>query len=362
MSATSFGCEPLAAVDPQVLGLTYWFEAAREGEPYTVTIRFTGRRRTADGKPGQEETFSVLETVDPVLPGSGRIAITARVHGIAPGTWDVSAAPIEHAYRRARSRRSDSGRRLLPSTASASATTGWGPVIDVRAPGARLGVWSALVGLGVVIAIVLQAVLAARAEMDVAWIVPLSLVASLAGLAGAKLYFLALHRRQPRGLITTGLCLQGFVLGAVGTAIVGALVLGISPGVLLDVTAPGLLFALAVGRIGCFLGGCCAGRPTASRWGLWSSDRRLSTRRIPTQLFESTLAGSLGVVAIAIAWMTMPRPAGALFVATFATYTLGRQLVLPFRDIPRKTARGRIAAIVITGAILIADITLVVLL
>jgi phosphatidylglycerol:prolipoprotein diacylglycerol transferase len=229
-------------------------------------------------------------------------------------------------------------------------------VIDVRAPGARLGVWSALVGLGVIIAIALQAVLAARAEMDVARIVQLSLVASLAGLVGAKLYFLALHRGARRGLITTGMCLQGFVLGAVGTAIAGALVLGISPGELLDATAPGLLFALAVGRIGCFLGGCCAGRPTASRLGLWSSDRRLSTRRVPTQLFESTLAGSLGMIALAIAWTTTPQPAGTLFVATIAAFTLGRQLVLPLRDIPRKTTRGRIVVVVATGAILIADI------
>ena len=35
------------------------------------------------------------------------------------------------------------------------------------------------------------------------------------------------------------------------------------------VTAPGLLVAMAVGRVGCFFAGCCGGPPTASRWGVW---------------------------------------------------------------------------------------------
>jgi len=355
--ATSFGCEPLAEIEPQALGLTYWFEASPAGEPYPVTIRFTGRRVGVDGSPGHADRFSVLETVESVLPGSGRIAITTRVYGVAAGRWQVSAAPIKHARRRSRgAARGESRRQATLPSASSSATSGWAPVIGVRAPGARLGAWPALVGLGVIVAFAVQALLAARAGMDLAQVSVVSLVASLAGLGGAKVYYLVLHRGEPRGLLVTGMCLQGFVLGAIGTVIVEALLLGIPSGRLLDLTTPGLLFAMAIGRVGCFLGGCCAGRPTASRWGLWSSDRRLATRRIPTQLLESALAGSLGVAALSAAWVTTPHPAGILFVGAITTYTLGRQLLLPLRDLPRKTVRGRTVAIVAAGVILAADV------
>jgi prolipoprotein diacylglyceryltransferase len=73
------------------------------------------------------------------------------------------------------------------------------------------------------------------------------------------------------------------------------MVLHVPAGVFLDVTAPGLLFAMAVGRVGCFFAGCCGGPPTASCWGVWSSDQHVGARRIPTQLLESVLAFSLGL-------------------------------------------------------------------
>jgi phosphatidylglycerol:prolipoprotein diacylglycerol transferase len=94
------------------------------------------------------------------------------------------------------------------------------------------------------------------------------------------------------------MCIQGFGLGAIGTLVIGAWATGMPAGPLLDVTAPGLLVGMTIGRFGCFFGGCCAGRPTASRWGLWSSDRRLGVRRVPTQLLESTVALVVGLAAL----------------------------------------------------------------
>ena len=162
-------------------------------------------------------------------------------------------------------------------------------------------------------------------------------------------------------MLTVGMCIQGFVLGAIGSLVVGALVAGIPVGRLLDVTAPGLLFAMAIGRWGCFLGGCCAGRPSASRWALWSSDKRLGTRRIPTQLFESLLAGTVGVAALLAVWLTTPHPAGVVFIAAIAAYTLGRQLLFPLRDLPRTTAHGRTLVALAAGLIIAVDVAVGVL-
>jgi phosphatidylglycerol:prolipoprotein diacylglycerol transferase len=210
------------------------------------------------------------------------------------------------------------------------------------------------------VALVIQALLATRAGLSVTQVAVLSTIACLAGLIGAKLYYLAHHPQQlsARGGGLGGMCLQGFVLAAVATIVSGALSTGVPVGPLLDVTAPGLVFGIGIGRVGCFFGGCCAGRPTASRWGLWSSDRRLGLRRIPVQLMESALALLLGLAALRAVETVTARPAGTVFIAAIAAYTLGRQLLFPLRDLPRKTAQGRQLIMALSGLVLIADLTL----
>lgn len=141
-------------------------------------------------------------------------------------------------------------------------------------------------------------------------------------------------------LLTPGMSIQGFVLFAVATLFGGSLLLGLSPGLVLDSTAPGLLLGMMVGRFGCLLGGCCAGRPTSSRWGVWSSDRRLGVSRVPVQLLESSLSGVVGALALAAVLLVGTSAGGLVFVAGFAAYTAGRQLLFPLRGIPRTTAHG----------------------
>lgn len=321
LHVTAFRCEPLADVEPQALGLTYFFGAAASGDPYPVTIRFTGRRVGAKGKLLPRDRFDVTETVEHVVPGSGRLAVTVRVVDIAPGEWQVTATPVNETRSGAGSSRSAMGRQPRLPVATASGTTGYARVIQVRAPGAHLGAWPALVGLGVAAGLAIQVLLATHAHLDATRIVALSLAASLVGLVGAKFYYLAghylmrrflpAHRNDERpAVVTAGLCIQGFVAGVVVTLVVGALVTGVSVGALLDVTAPGLFFGMTIGRFGCFFGGCCAGRPTASRFGLWSSDQRLGVRRIPTQLLESSLALCIAIPATLAMWATTPQPRG----------------------------------------------------
>jgi hypothetical protein len=52
-------------------------------------------------------------------------------------------------------------------------------------------------------------------------------------------------------LLTLGTCIQGFVLAAIATLVGGTAAAGILIGRLLGVTAPGLLLAMGVGRLGC---------------------------------------------------------------------------------------------------------------
>lgn len=360
LQVTRLSCEVLADVEPQALGLTYWFDAAPEGDPYPVTIGFVGRRAGVEGEPGPHDAFSVLETIAEVLPGSGRVALTKRIHGLTPGEWQVwataagaPASPRGRAFTEAPAR--------LP-VGSAAGPTGFAPVIRARAPGATPGAWPALVSLGAVVALAVQGLLGAHLGLAGGSILAISLVAILVGVMGAKAYYLAQHRGelavQPWSV---GMCIQGFVLGAIGTLALGALLAGVPVGRLLDATAPGLLWGMAIGRLGCFFGGCCAGRPSASRWAPWSSDQRLGTRRIPTQLMESALAATLGAAALGAAWSMRPEPAGVVFVAAIAAYTLGRQLLFPLRDLPRKTVGGRHLVMLVAALALAIDLAVAVL-
>lgn len=358
LHVASFSCQTFAGVKPQALGLTYWFDAPGTGKPYRVTVRFAGRRMGVKGKPGPRDSFSVLESVDRVMPGSGPIALTTRIHGIAPGEWHVTAAPVSDASRRSTTSRPATPRRPSLPHASSSGTTLFAPVARVLAPGARLGVWPALVGLGAAVALTVQALLAARSSLPVTRVLLVSLIACVAGLAGAKLYYLTGHYLRGRrpGLLTGGMCIQGFVLGAVVTLVAGARVTGVPIGLLLDVTAPGLLVGMTIGRFGCYFGGCCAGRPTASRWGLWSSDRRLGVRRVPVQLLESAVALVVGLAALLAVAAMAPSPAGVVFVGAVAAYTLGRQMLFPLRADPRYTAHGRTIAMAVAVLVIAGDI------
>jgi len=224
-------------------------------------------------------------------------------------------------------------------------------------PGVITGAWPALVLSGFAVTLALQAVLLGRVHVDVPSSLLVMLVASLAGLIGAKLWFVAQQRRPvQRGLPTQGLCIQGFLLGTAVTAAAGLALLHLPIGKFLDATTPGLFFGMVVGRPGCFLTGCCAGRPTASRWGIWSSDGRIGVRRVPTQLLESLLSLGIGSAALLLDLLVGPAVPGAIFVAGLATYALGRQFLLPLRVEPRKSSLGRPVTIIAASGVLIADI------
>lgn len=357
LQVTRFNCEGVGELEPHALGITYWFEAPVQGGPYVVTIRFNGRRIGVKGRPGRRDTFEAVETVERVQPGMGSIAVTRRVSDVAPGEWHVTATATAEAAKRAGT---GSGRAAtrLPGGSTSGPTT-FAPIVRVRAPGARLGAWPALVGVGVVCALVVQWLLVRRAHLPAGKVLAISLAASLVGLVGAKVYYLVEHRRERPAVLTAGMCIQGFVLAAIVTLVAAAAAFDIAVGRVLDASTPGLLFAMSIGRWGCFLGGCCAGRPTASRWGLWSSDRHLGVRRIPTQLLESGLAFGIGAAALAVVTARSSSAGGWVFVGGIAAYTLGRQLLFPLRELPRNTSHGRRLTMAIAGAVLLAAVAVV---
>lgn len=354
----SWNCNQLEGVEPHALGLTYWFEAAQTGDPYPVSVRFAGRRVAGDEAPGVKDSFETVRTMTRVVPGSGPIAWTNRVRDVAPGTWDVTATPVVV-------KAPDGTPGPVPPVpmpqGSSTGTTAFQPVVNVRAPGVRIGAWPALVSTGALVALILQWVLGSQRELPVGRLLVVSLIASLLGLVGAKIYYLSTHRETKVKALTAGMSIQGFVIVAISTLVLGSWVAGIPVGEALDVTAPGLLFGMTIGRLGCFFGGCCVGLPTASRWGIWSSDRGVGVRRIPVQLLESAMAGTVATATLLAVLLLAPSPDGLLFLIGLSAYTFGRQVLFPLRGIPRKTAHGRVATMVVTGLVLLSSVLTLIL-
>ena len=349
---------------------TCWLDPGSDGQPYPVSVSFSGRRAGVSGRPRQGDRFDRVETVDPVVPGGGPVSVTAKVSDVTPGEWIVWARPIAGQDRGRRAtplpsppaagrpglRRFLSGKgNPVPAGNSGSrATTRVGAC--ATGPGLVPASWVPLVALGVVVALAVQWVLAGREHLDTGTALAISLVASVAGAAGARAWFVALNRGKVQGIPTQGLCIQGFIVAAVAVLIAGLALAGIPIRTFLDISAPGLFFGMAIGRQGCFLHGCCVGRLTASRWGIWASDGRVGARRVPTQQLESLACLVIGLAALLVDLQARRPAAGTVFIGAVAAYTACRQLLFPYRAERRKTSLGRRTSLIAAALVLVADV------
>jgi len=102
-----------------------------------------------------------------------------------------------------------------------------------------------------------------------------ALYSLIAGVVGARLFYVVHHFGNMEGGILSffaiwrgGLELYGAVLFAVPVIFFYLLYHKLPARHYLDILAIGLMLALALGRIGCFMRGCCFGKPTALPWAV----------------------------------------------------------------------------------------------
>lgn len=157
-------------------------------------------------------------------------------------------------------------------------------------------------------------------------------------LFGARLLYVA-----PRWRRFTARPATIFDFGSGGASMYGGLLLAFPASVALlpaleievlrfwDLASFTILTGMIVTRAGCFLNGCCSGRPTTSWFGIDSCDYRgVRTRRIPMQLLEAALGGAL-LCGAAFLWRREPVN-GTVFLFAVGAYGAGRFLLEPWRD------------------------------
>jgi phosphatidylglycerol:prolipoprotein diacylglycerol transferase len=354
----------------QILAVTYWFDPVASAQPYPLTIRFTGRRTGVPaGQAEDGDAFIHDETIAEVVPGSGPIAVTAKVRGVNAGEWEVRASVLESA-RAKRGRPVTEPVRVRPVEGSRGPLIGlwrrWAPSVHPavpvkthfetlsRVPGLIPMIWGAMAGLGIVVAVIMQAITLARLKTSSGPALLATLIAIAVGVVGAKVWYIVKHWERHDAI---GWTIQGFIFGASAGAIVTFWLMHVPLGTTLDAAAPGLMLGVAVGRIGCFFAGCCGGPPTAARWGVWCSDQHVGARRVPTQLMESLFCLLVGLATLAAVWTRGPA-GGAYFVAVVAAYTLFREGILRLRAEPLAlrlpvAVIPVVSALVLVGALVI---------
>ena len=334
------------------LAVTVTLDPGTEGEPFAATVRFVGRRTDVSGKPTVADSFTQDERIERLVPGSGPVSVTTWAYHLNRGTWEVTAELIRDrpGPLGARTRERGSGHTLPRATWSwrrwRLTDAPYGPVRSTSGIAARLssvpavvhGSWSALVGLGIVVGIWVLTLLVGRENIGAGEVVLVSAVAVLGGIVGAKVWYVVLRPNRWRQSLGEGWSIDGSIAAAPIAGVLTMLALGLPPLVVLDAGVVAFFVGVGIGRLGCFFTGCCAGRCTASRWGVWSSDRRIGARRIPTQLLESGIGLVLAALFGFLVVNDIPPVDGAIFVVGISAYLAARQMLLRLRADPRRSS------------------------
>jgi phosphatidylglycerol---prolipoprotein diacylglyceryl transferase len=118
-----------------------------------------------------------------------------------------------------------------------------------------------------------------------------------------------------------------------------------------DAVSVAMLLGLTLTRLGCLMNGCCSGRSTDGRLGVWLPDTSGTwERRYPVQVLEAVWGAAILVTGL-VTWRSTDHP-GALFAVLAAGYGAGRLLLEPLRGDPR--THSAVAANIIASATLIA--------
>ena len=220
-----------------------------------------------------------------------------------------------------------------------------------------------MTGLGVVAALMLAWRRSKARGLSDDTATTMVLLAVIIGYVGSKIFFILTHLpdfiRDPLG-----------TLGSEGFVVYGGLIFGtlacyfycrhIKQSFLVwaDIQLPGVALAQSLGRIGCFLAGCCYGRPTDSWLGVTFPPHSMAPSGvplIPTQLFSS--AGDLLICIILLLVDKKKHRDGLILYLYLILYSVGRFFIEFFRDDSRGSVGALsssqfIALLVLAGAVL----------
>ncbi len=190
---------------------------------------------------------------------------------------------------------------------------------------------------------------AEKVGISAASVMDMTVWSMIAALVGSRLAYVLLHLGEFRGrwIDTVSPFQSDGTIGIAGLVVLGGVIFTIPTVIyytrknnlptmkMMDVMMPSVAFGLAIGRIGCFLNGCCYGVPTDQPWGMIFPATCLAgstfphTQIHPTQLYEIFYNSSIAVLLL----LRTPhkRFDGELFYIYLVIYGVIRFLLEPLR-------------------------------
>ncbi|MDY2609410.1 MAG: prolipoprotein diacylglyceryl transferase [Eubacteriales bacterium] len=194
-----------------------------------------------------------------------------------------------------------------------------------------------MIGIGFVLAVLLGAKYAKRRGLSEDAVFSFALLAILSGFGGGKLLYILTEWKQfiasPRSVLgSSGFVVYGGLIAAVVCTILYARIKKLDYLQYLDALIPFVALAQGFGRIGCFLAGCCYGKPTTCSIGIvfpQGSIAPAGVSLLPTQLFSS-LADFL-LCAFLLLLAKKVRRKGIIGATYCIAYGVGRFILEYFR-------------------------------
>jgi phosphatidylglycerol:prolipoprotein diacylglycerol transferase len=166
----------------------------------------------------------------------------------------------------------------------------------------------------------------------------LGILLLLSAVIGARIFHILQHRQSYSSLTEIMAIWRG---GLSGLTFYGGFILALIAGIIYlrwrklsvaavtDILAPPMILGTGIGRIGCFLAGCCFGKPTSLPWGITFPENSLATLELgqieklhPTQLYS--FISLLGIFIILLILEKHIKTKGLLFILSVLMYSIHR--------------------------------------
>jgi phosphatidylglycerol---prolipoprotein diacylglyceryl transferase len=198
--------------------------------------------------------------------------------------------------------------------------------------------YPAMLYIGLLAGVFVGADVAQRAGISADRFAVAVVILLIPALAGSRLYFVLtrweVYRHDPARIWQRkegGMAMYGGFILAVPLSIPLLRALGLPFGSFWDAAVLTILLGMAFTRVGCFLNGCCSGRPSEAWFALFLPDHHgVWRRRIPTQIMEMIFALTLFGAAVALRGYSPF--SGAIFCLVVAAYGVGRWYLESLRE------------------------------
>ena len=169
--------------------------------------------------------------------------------------------------------------------------------------------YGVMIGIGFLLALVVGTYRAKKMKMDDEAITDLAIIAIVTGFMGSKLLYVITEfqafLKEPLAVLgSSGFVVYGGIISGTICCMIYCKVKKLNFMEYFDLVMPEVAIAQGIGRIGCFLAGCCYGRETDSAIGVVfpvDSMAPSGVKLIPTQLFSAAGDILMAVILIVVA-------------------------------------------------------------